>query len=276
MALVPRSAHEKALLRGRWLRVFILVVILLGGFFAIQYLRQPYAAPVKASATVEHVEPATPPLPGKEPTTEKAPLRTGSTYLQVSATHQQGAERLIADLRKKNFEAIASEIDGKPGTVRVLVGPVNIAGVVQLRTDLERAGFPGNAAVRRTLAESKPISPSARITKEETSNRSVAVETHAESDPPNPAGATKADANNQPVARQAYLEFSATSQQAAEIIADELHVKGFDATASENQDPPGIFRVLVRPVNDASIDQLRADLERAGFHGNAAILRISK
>jgi cell division septation protein DedD len=378
VALVPESAQEKAaLLHGRWLRVFILVVILLGGFFAISYFGQPHSAPVEASATGRKVEPpATQParVPLKEPITETAHIKTavphrvaGSTYLQLSAVRRQSAERLTDDLRKKNFAAVASEIDGKPGLFRVLVGPVSDTGVVQLRADLERAGFPGNAAIRRTSAESNPPKPdnaiswSARTTKEEASNRPVAGETYmelsaasrdsaqllvdalrqkkfnamaseiiekpgmfrvlvgpvedtgvgiaqmradlegagfpgnaairrtsAESAPARPdptsagavkslsAGATKADDSNRPVAGQAYLEFSATSPQTAEIIADALHEKGFESIASETEDPPGGFHVLVRPVNNTSIDQLRADLERAGFHGNAAILRISK
>jgi hypothetical protein len=211
------------------------------------------------------------------------------TYLQLSATHRQSAELMIDDLRKKNFEAVASEIDGKPGLFRVLVGPVSNTGVVQLRADLERAGFAGNAAIRRTSAESnspKPensISLSARTTKEGASNRPVAGQTYAESNPANPdavkslpAGATKADASNRPVAGQTYLEFPATSPQTAEIIADALREKGFEAIVDEIKEAPGGFRVLVSSVNDTSIDQLRADLERAGFHGNAAIVRALK
>jgi hypothetical protein len=300
VVFVPESAPEKAaLFHGRWLRVFILVAILLGGFFAIVYLSQSRSAPVKASITGKAVEPpATQPaqiLP-KEPISGTVPLSTalphrvaGSTYLQLSATHQQSAELLIDGLRKKNFEAAASEIEGRPGLVRVLVGPVRDTDVVQLRADLERAGFAGNAAVRRTLAGSNPpepdnaISSSARTTNERANNRPLAQPAQAESDPANtgaakplPAEAAKEDASNRAVVGQGYLEFRASSRQAAEIISDALHEKGFDATAPETEDSPGVFRVLVRPVNDISIDQLRADLERAGFHGNAAIFRFLK
>ena len=300
MALVPESAQEKAaLLHGRWLRVFILAAILLGGFFAILYIGQPHSASAEASATGQKVELLTGQpaqvLP-KEPITEAAPFRSalphrvaGSTYLQLSAVRRQSAERMSDDLRKKNFEAVASEIDGKPGLFRVLVGPVTDTSIVQLRADLERAGFPGNAAIRRTPAESKPPKPgnaiasSARTTEQGASDRPVAGQTYAESDPASPDAvkslpteATKADASNRPVAGQAYLEFSATSPNAAEIISDALQEKGFDAIASETEDSPGVIRVLVRPVNDASIDQLRADLERVGFRGNAAIFRILK
>jgi len=288
VVLVRESAQEAALLYGRWLRVFI--VILLGAFFAILYLGQSHSTPVEASDSGRKVEPPTPPrsqvLP-KEPINQTAPFKTalprrvaGSTYLQLSAVRRRSAERMADDLRKKNFEAIASEIDGKPGLFRVLVGPVTDTGIVQLRADLERAGFPGNAAIRRTSAESTPPKPDSAITlsapntKEETSDRPVAGQASLEPSAASPSSA--ADEGNRPVAAQAYLEFSATSSQTAEIIASALHEKGFEAIASETDDPPGSFHVLIGPVDNTSIDQLRADLERAGFHGSAAILRLSK
>ncbi len=267
VALVPESAREKAaLLHGRWLRVFILVVILLGGFFAILYFGQPHSAPVEASATGRKVEPPTTQpaqvLP-KDPITETAPFKTtvphrvaGSTYLQLSAVRRQSAERMADDLRKKNFEAMASEIDGKPGVFRVLVGPVSDTGVVQLRADLERAGFPGNAAIRRTSAESNPSKPDNAI--------SLSART------------TKEEASNHPVAGQTYMELPAASRDSAQLLVDALRQKKFNAMASEIVEKPGMFRVLIGPVEDSgvAIAQMRADLESAGFPGNAAVRRI--
>lgn len=311
-------------------------------------------------------------VPPEETSAETAPLGTASprlaaglTYLQLSATRRQSAERMIEDLRQRNFPAVIAEIDGKPGLFRVFVGPVTATAVLRLRSDLERAGFPGNAAIRRSSAESKlpksddAISVSASTAQEGSSSRPVAGQTYLElttaswdsaqllvdvlrqkkfnaivseivekpgmfrvlvgpvedtsvsiaqmradlegaglsgnaaiprtlesdsaKDPANPAAlkslppeAAKADASSRPVSSQTYLEFSAPSPQTAEIIADALHQKGFEAILSETKEPPGDFRVLVRPLSGTSIDQLRADLERAGFHGNAAVLRISK
>lgn len=114
MALVPESAQEKAArLHGRWLRVFILVVILLAGFFAILYFGQPHSAPVEASARGRKVDPPTTQpaqvLP-KEPITETAPFKTavpqrvaGSTYLQLSAVRRQSAERMTDDLPQEEL-----------------------------------------------------------------------------------------------------------------------------------------------------------------------------
>ena len=213
MALVPESAQEAALFYSRWLRVFIVVVILLGGFSAILYLGQPHSAPVEASAPGRRVGPTTTQpsqvLP-KEPIAQTAPFKTavphradGSTYLQLSAVRRQSAEQLTADLRRKNFEAVAFEVEGKPGLFRVLVGPVSATGVVQLRAHLERAGFPGYAAIQRTSAEPAPPTPdnlislSAQNTKEEVSNRPVAGQTSTELS--TASQNNEADQSNRPV-----------------------------------------------------------------------------
>lgn len=59
---------------------------------------------------------------------------------------------MVDVLRKKGFKAMAAEIEEKPGTFRVLVGPVADSGNTnKLRADLQEAGFPGNAAIRRTF-----------------------------------------------------------------------------------------------------------------------------
>jgi hypothetical protein len=73
----------------------------------------------------------------------------GQTYLQLAATSQREADIMVDVLRKKGFKAVAAEIEEKPGTFRVLVGPVQEPTANKLRADLQSSGFPGNAAVRR-------------------------------------------------------------------------------------------------------------------------------
>jgi cell division septation protein DedD len=76
----------------------------------------------------------------------------GQMYLQLAATSQHEAEIMVDVLRKKGFTAITAEIDEKPGTFRVLVGPVtDTRSTNQMRSELQSAGFPGNAAIRRTF-----------------------------------------------------------------------------------------------------------------------------
>jgi len=83
----------------------------------------------------------------------------------------------------------------------------------------------------------------------------------------------KPAAGDQPVGGQAYLQLAATSQHEADIMVDVLRHKSFKAMAAEIPEKPGTFRVLVGPVTDASANKTRADLQAAGFPGNAAIRR---
>jgi hypothetical protein len=83
----------------------------------------------------------------------------------------------------------------------------------------------------------------------------------------------KSVASDQPVAGQAYLQLAATSQHEADIMVDVLRQKSFRAMTAEIPEKPGTFRVLVGPVTDASANKIRADLQAAGFPGNAAIRR---
>jgi cell division septation protein DedD len=90
-----------------------------------------------------------PPVPARvPPSDEPAP---GQTYLQLAATSKREADIMVDVLRQKKFKAMAAEIPEKRGTYRVLVGPLADSAVNQMRSDLQGAGFPGNAAIRRTF-----------------------------------------------------------------------------------------------------------------------------
>lgn len=118
--------------------------------------------PTPAETTPQQSEPPVPVAvrepepPKREP---RAPARSvggshpvaGETYLQLAATSQHEADIMVDVLRKKSFRAMAAEIDEKPGTFRVLVGPITETTANKMRADLQGAGFPGNAAIRRTF-----------------------------------------------------------------------------------------------------------------------------
>jgi len=110
---------------------------------------------------------------------------------------------------------------------------------------------------QRAVAASAPETARAEPTRAESSRR----------EPAKPA------ANDQPAAGQAYLQLAATSQHEADIMVDVLRQKNFKAMAAEIPEKPGTFRVLVGPVTDTSANKTRADLQAAGFPGNAAIRR---
>ena len=91
--------------------------------------------------------------------------------------------------------------------------------------------------------------------------------------PAPPAKAIKSAAKTGPIAGQTYLQLAATSQHEADIMVDVLLKKGFKAMASEIEEKPGTYRVLVGPVQDPTANKLRADLQSSGFPGNVAIRR---
>jgi hypothetical protein len=125
---------------------------------------QPEPAPVTpasppSAAAAQQPPPVQSTKPIETPKTEKAPARVaqsdepaaGQIYLQLAATSKREADIMVDVLRQKKFKAMAAEIPEKRGTFRVLVGPVGDAALNQMRADLQGAGFPGNAAIRRTF-----------------------------------------------------------------------------------------------------------------------------
>jgi hypothetical protein len=128
--------------------------------------KTPEPAPAPATLTESSPQPAQvdrqpepkaereKPAPSKpEPARSAASVHpvAGQTYLQLAATNQHEADIMVDVLRKKSFRAMAAEIDEKPGTYRVLVGPITDITANKMRADLQGAGFPGNAAIRRTF-----------------------------------------------------------------------------------------------------------------------------
>ena len=54
-------------------------------------------------------------------------------------------------LRQKKFKAVAAEVPEKPELYRVLVGPLAEGTANKTKSELQRAGFPGDKAIRRTF-----------------------------------------------------------------------------------------------------------------------------
>ena len=116
--------------------------------------QQPITTEAQRAAALEPVkEPARAESARREPAKSIASDQpvAGQPYLQLAATSQHEADIMVDVLRQKSFKAMAAEIPEKPGTFRVLVGPVTDASANKTRADLQAAGFPGNAAIRRTF-----------------------------------------------------------------------------------------------------------------------------
>jgi cell division septation protein DedD len=73
---------------------------------------------------------------------------------------------------------------------------------------------------------------------------------------------------------QTYLQLVATAKAEADVMVDVLHQKQFKAIAVEIPETPGLFRVLVGPLADGTLNKMKSDLTSAGFPGDKAIKKV--
>jgi cell division septation protein DedD len=78
----------------------------------------------------------------------------------------------------------------------------------------------------------------------------------------------------QPAAGQTYLQLVATAKAEADVMVDVLHQKQFKAVAVEIPEKPGLYRVLVGPLADGTLNKTKSDLSSAGFPGDKAIKKV--
>jgi outer membrane biosynthesis protein TonB len=83
-----------------------------------------------------------------------------------------------------------------------------------------------------------------------------------------------APADAQPASGQIYLQISATQKPEADVMVDVLHQKKFNAIAVQIPDKPGLYRVLVGPLAEGSLNQTKSDLQSSGFPGDKAIKKV--
>jgi cell division septation protein DedD len=69
------------------------------------------------------------------------------------------------------------------------------------------------------------------------------------------------------------LQLVATDQRQSTATIDALRNNGLTAIASRVPEKPGVYRVLVGPLHEGEVDQMRADLQRRGLPGDSAIKR---
>jgi cell division septation protein DedD len=77
-----------------------------------------------------------------------------------------------------------------------------------------------------------------------------------------------------PAAGQTYLQLVATAKAEADVMVDVLHQKKFKAIAVEIPEKPGLFRVLVGPLPDGTLNKVKTDLTSSGFPGDKAIKKV--
>lgn len=89
--------------------------------------------------------------------------------------------------------------------------------------------------------------------------------------PSRPAAST-ATIPNQGALRGTYLQLTASPQYQA--VIRRLRENGFDTVALEIPEKPGVYRVLVGPLQETTLAQTRTQLEQMGLPGEAAIPRV--
>ena len=121
---------------------------------------------------------------------------------------------------------------------------------------------PQQPPAEEAKVEPKPEQP-APVKKEAPAKKEKAQD----QDKPAPAAA-------QPASGQTYLQISATAKAEADVMVDLLHQKKFNAIAVQVPDKPGLYRVLVGPLADGSLNQTKSDLQSSGFPGDKAIKKV--
>ena len=77
-----------------------------------------------------------------------------------------------------------------------------------------------------------------------------------------------------PASGQTYLQLAATAKTEADVMVDVLHQKRFKAIAVEIPEKPGVFRDLVGPLADGTLNKTKSDLTSSGFPGDKAIKKV--
>jgi len=98
----------------------------------------------------------------------------------------------------------------------------------------------------------------------------------AKATPPPPKATTpaKASASSQPVPGRIYLQLSATDKDKADVMVDLLRRKNLPGIAASISERPGLYRVLVGPVAENALPDMKAKLKANGFPADQAMRRV--
>jgi cell division septation protein DedD len=83
-----------------------------------------------------------------------------------------------------------------------------------------------------------------------------------------------APASAAPASGQTYLQLVATAKAEADVMVDVLHQKKFKAIAVQIPEKPELYRVLVGPLADGTLNKVKSDLQSSGFPGDKAIKKV--
>jgi cell division septation protein DedD len=70
------------------------------------------------------------------------------------------------------------------------------------------------------------------------------------------------------------LQLSATEKDKADVMVDLLHSKKLPGLAAAIPERPGLYRVLVGPMAESAINDMKSQLKAGGFPGDQALKRV--
>ena len=89
-----------------------------------------------------------------------------------------------------------------------------------------------------------------------------------------PVAAKSAPAGSQPIPGRVYLQLSATDKDKAEVMANLLRAKSFPGFAAAIPERPELHRVLVGPLAETALPDMKARLKAAGFPSDQALRKV--
>ena len=127
------------------------------------------------------------------------------------------------------------------------------------------ASAPAPAPV--STRQQQPVQPVEEAKPEPKKEEPKKKEPPAQKEKPAPASAP-------PASGQTYLQLVATAKAEADVMVDVLHQKKFKAIAVQIPEKPELYRVLVGPLADGTLNKVKSDLQSSGFPGDKAIKKV--
>ncbi len=101
------------------------------------------------------------------------------------------------------------------------------------------------------------------------------VEVAKTAPPPAPKSVpAKTSGSSQPIPGRVYLQLSATDKDKADVMVDLLRRKNLPGMAAMVPENPRLYRVLVGPMAESGINDMKSQLKAGGFPGDQAIKRV--
>jgi cell division protein FtsN len=234
MARNEEGEFELVLGNRQLLSIFFLVVVLLGVFFTMGYIVGRNTGPVTSEIVADSVGSSKPPVVIDPPSSSSS----SSIPVPKPAYSKPSDDSMTAPQVQQKWE----RVDGKP----------EASAEPQPIKTIEKAAEKVTEKVAEKAAEKK-------IEKKEPEKRPEPVKAEKKPEPEK-----KPERVAEPAKGNLYLQAVAVARADADKVASTLKAKGIPASVAPGPDGT-IFRVVVGPLSNDSVGDMRAKLESAGY-----------